>query len=158
IQLNDAGSAFPKGHKVRLALSTTYWPMIWPSPEKATLLIFGGTLELPLRAPQAADAQLSPLPRPETAPPAEPTVMRRGDARIERIDRIGLELGSEGKSRFHVRDDDPLSAVAELRRTQTMSRASWHIRIETEMQLSCTRDAFLLRGGLRASEGATEVC
>ena len=28
IQLNDAGSVFPAGHKVRLALSTLYWPMI----------------------------------------------------------------------------------------------------------------------------------
>ena len=41
IQLNDAGSVFPSGHRVRLALSTAYWPMIWPSPEKATLLILG---------------------------------------------------------------------------------------------------------------------
>src|SRR5262249_46849983 len=44
VQLNDAGSIFPSGHKVRLALSTTYWPMVWPSPEKATLTIFGGAL------------------------------------------------------------------------------------------------------------------
>ena len=36
IQLNDAGSVFPAGHKVRLAISTAYWPMIWPSPEAAT--------------------------------------------------------------------------------------------------------------------------
>jgi len=28
IQLNDAGSVFPAGHKERLALSTLYWPMI----------------------------------------------------------------------------------------------------------------------------------
>src|SRR5215470_4548156 len=31
IKLNDAGSALPAGHKLRLALSTTYWPMIWPA-------------------------------------------------------------------------------------------------------------------------------
>ena len=34
IQLNDAGSVFPAGHRIRLALSTTYWPMIWPSPRR----------------------------------------------------------------------------------------------------------------------------
>ena len=32
IQLNDAGAVFPAGHRIRVALSTTYWPMIWPSP------------------------------------------------------------------------------------------------------------------------------
>ena len=35
IQLNDAGAVFPAGHRIRVALSTTYWPMIWPAPEKA---------------------------------------------------------------------------------------------------------------------------
>jgi predicted acyl esterase len=158
IQLNDAGSVFPAGHRVRLALSTTYWPMIWPSPEKATLLILGGTLDLPVRPPQATDALLSPLPGPETASPEKPTIIRQGDMRVERIDRIGLELGTEYKSRFHVEEDDPLSAVAELQRTQTMSRDVWQIRVQTQMRLSCTRNAFLLQGSLRAWEGANEVC
>src|SRR5258708_2720946 len=40
VLLNDAGAVFPVGHKRRLALSTTDWPMIWPSPLKATLTIF----------------------------------------------------------------------------------------------------------------------
>src|SRR6266702_4676914 len=113
IQLNDAGSVFPAGHTIRLALSTAYWPMIWPSAEKATLLILGGTLDLPVRPRQAMDALVSPLPGPESAPPEKPTMLRRGDVRIEHIDRIGLELGTESKSQFHVEEDDPLSAVAE---------------------------------------------
>jgi len=158
IKLNDAGSMFPAGHRIRLALSTTYWPMIWPSPEKATLLISGSTLDLPVRPPRATDALLSPLPGPESAPPEKPTIIRQGDVRIERIDRIGLELGTESKSRLHVDEDDPLGAVAELRRTWTMSRAAWQIRIETQMRLSSSRDAFLLQGGLRAWEGANELC
>jgi putative CocE/NonD family hydrolase len=157
IQLNDAGSVFPAGHRVRLALSTAYWPMIWPSPEKATLLISGGTLDLPVRPPRAKDALLSPLPAPESAPPEKPTIIRRGDMRIERIDRIGLELGMQSKSYLHVEEDDPLSAVADLRRTWTMSREAWQIRTETQMRLSCTRDIFLLQGSLRAWEGANEV-
>jgi uncharacterized protein len=158
IQLNDASSVFPAGHRVRLALSTAYWPMIWPSPEKATLTILGGTLDLPVRPPQAADALASPLPGPESAPPEKPTVIRRGEMRIERIDRIGLELGREYESQFHVEEDDPLSAVAELRRSETMSRDAWQIRVETRIRLSCTRDVFLLQASLRAWEGADEAC
>jgi hypothetical protein len=158
IQLNDAGSVFPAGHKVRLALSTAYWPMIWPSPEPATLRIFAGTLDLPVRAPQAADALLSPLPAPETAPPEKPTRLRRGDLHIERIDRIGLELGRHYTSRFHVAEDDPLSAVVELGQTLTMARAEWQVRVETQLRLSSTRDAFLLQASLRAWDGANEVC
>jgi hypothetical protein len=78
--------------------------------------------------------------------------------RIERIDRIGLELGMQGSSEFHVEEDDPLSAVVVLRWTETMSRDDWQIRIETWMRLSCTRDVFLLQVSLRAWEGAEEVC
>ncbi|HET7019475.1 MAG TPA: CocE/NonD family hydrolase [Xanthobacteraceae bacterium] len=158
IQLNDAGAVFPAGHRIRLALSTAYWPIVWPCPEKTTLTILAGTLELPVRPPRATDARLKPLPGPETAAPEKPTVSRRGELRIERIDRIGLESGSKVATRFHIEDDDPLSAVAELRRTDTKSREGWQVRIETQMRLACTRDVFLLQASLRAWEGENEVC
>jgi uncharacterized protein len=158
LQLNDAGSVIPAGHRLRLALSTAYWPMIWPSPEQATLLIFAGTLDLPVRIPQATDALLAPLADPESAPPERPSLLRRGTLRIERIDRIGLELGTESKSLYHVEPDDPLSAVADLRRAQTMSRDAWRIRVETRMRLASTRNAFLLQASLRALEDTKVVC
>jgi predicted acyl esterase len=154
VQLNDAGSVFPMGHKIRLALSTTYWPMIWPSPETATLTIAGGTLDLPIRSPEALDV-LPPLPEPEIAPPERPTAIRPG---VQRIDRLGLELSTEGKFTFHVEEVDPLSAVAEVRRSESVSRGSWSIRLETQIRLSCSRDVFLLQGSLRAWEGENEVC
>ena len=155
IQLNDAGVVFPAGHRIRLALSTAYWPMIWPAPEVATLTIFGGTVDLPVRPPQAADATLPSLPGPETAAPERPTVIRPG---LVRIERLGLELGSEGKFAFDIKDDDPLSATAEMQRTETIRRDAWQVRIETRMRLSCTRDTFVLRASLRAWEGTSEVC
>ncbi len=158
IQLNNAGSAFPPGHKVRLAISTAYWPMIWPAPQTPTVEIFAGTLDLPQRAPSTADAKLSPFAEPETASPEKPTIVHRDGTRIERIDRLGLELGTRYESRFHVEENDPLSAVAELRNIQTLSRSEWQVRIETRLRLSSTADAFLLQGSLRAWEGANEVC
>jgi len=158
IRLNDAGSVFPAGHRVRLAISTTYWPMIWPGPERATVQIFAGTLDLPRRPPNAADGGLSPFPEPETAPPDKPTISHRDGARIEHIDRIGLESGIQYKSEYQVEDNDPLSAVAQLHQTQTLTRDAWQIRVETQMRLSSTGTAFLLQGSLCAFEGANEVC
>jgi hypothetical protein len=158
IQLNDAGSVFPSGHKVRLAVSTAYWPMIWPSPETATVQIFAGTLDLPQRSPNVADAKLSPFPEPETASPENPTTFRRDGVRIERIDRIGLESGTQDKTEYRVEENDPLSAVAELSHTQTLSRNEWQIRVETRMRLSSTGNVFLLQGSLRAFEGPNELC
>jgi predicted acyl esterase len=158
IQLNDAGCAFPPGHTVRLAISTAYWPMIWPAPQTATVQILAGTLDLPHRPPSTADAKLSPFAEPETASPEKPTILHRDGTRIEHIDRLGLELGTVYGSQFHVEESDPLSAVAELRNIQTLSRNEWQVRIETRLRLSSTADAFLLQGSLRAWEGANEVC
>jgi uncharacterized protein len=158
MKLNDAGAVFPAGHKVRLAISTAYWPMIWPGPKTATLQIFAGTLDLPQRPPNAADSRLSPFAEPETAPPEKPTISHRDGVRVERIDRIGLESGIRYKTEYHIEENDPLSAVAELHQTQTLSRDAWQIRVETQMRMACTGDAFLLQGSLRAFEGANEVC
>ena len=58
--------------------------------------------------------------------------------RIERIDRIGLELGTQDKTEYHVEENDPLSAVAELHHTQTLSRNEWQIRVETQLRMSST--------------------
>jgi hypothetical protein len=155
IQLNDAGSVFPAGHRIRLALSTAYWPMVWPCRDKATVTVFGGTLDLPVRPPDAGDALLASLPAVETAAPEPVTVVRPG---VVRIERLGLELGTDGNFRFHVEDDDPLSAVVEMRQAQTVSRDRWGVRMETHIRLSCTHDAFALTATLRAWEQDQPVC
>ena len=67
-------------------------------------------------------AQLNPLPGPQSAPPEKPTIIHRDHMRIERIDRLGLELGTQVDSKLHLEEDQPLSAAAELRRTWTMLR------------------------------------
>ena len=51
VQLNGVAQRFPAGHRLRLSLSTSYWPLAWPSPKPARLTVFTGvsTLELPVR-------------------------------------------------------------------------------------------------------------
>ena len=69
-----------------------------------------------------------------------------------------LELGTDGSFTSHIDEHDPLSAVVEMRQSQTVSRGAWRTRIETQMRMSCTQDAFLLRAEMRAYEGDAEVC
>src|SRR4029077_4938445 len=35
IQMNDTAQTFPQGHRIRLAISASYWPIAWPSPAAA---------------------------------------------------------------------------------------------------------------------------
>jgi hypothetical protein len=155
IQLNDAGSTIPAGHKIRVAISTAYWPMVWPSPEMSTVTIVDGAVEIPLRTRNAGDICLRPLPPPETATPEQITDIRPG---VIRIDRLGIELGSEMNWRADLDADNPLSALVEMCQSQTIVRADWRIQIDTLTRMSCTRDAFLLHASMRALEQDVEVC
>ena len=51
VQLNGVAQAFPPGHRIRLSLSTSYWPLAWPPPKPALLSVYEGssTLTLPVR-------------------------------------------------------------------------------------------------------------
>jgi hypothetical protein len=144
LQLNDCGATFPAGHRIRLALSTAYWPMVWPAPHDATVTILGGALDLPARLPRPEDAALPTLPAAETATPVR--------------DTLGFKLDTEGKYHLDVKDDDPTSAVAEMRRAETKRRGDWQVRFDVWMRLSCTRDAFRLQASLSARAGDEEVC
>lgn len=144
LQLNDCGATFPARHRMRIALSTAYWPMVWPAPHDATVTILGGTLDLPARPARPEDATLPPLPVAETAPPAR--------------DTFGFEVETDGKYHLDIRDDDPISAIAEMRRAETKRRGDWQVRFETSMRLTCTRDAFRLQASLSARAGDEKVC
>jgi len=181
IQLNDIGYAFPPGHRLRVAVSSTYWPIIWPTRERATITLFGGasSILLPVRPPKPADEALGPLPPVQSAQPERRTTLRAGRTkrRIERdlasgetvhrlvddsgevrIDAHGLEVGTIKVSEYRIRDEDPLSAVAEARWTQTVRRGAWRTRTETWTRMTATRDAFLIHATLDAYEGEIRVC
>jgi len=60
VQLNEIAQNFPAGHRIRVSVSSNYWPLIWPSPEPPALTIWSeiSSLALPVRAPQEADNAL----------------------------------------------------------------------------------------------------
>ena len=58
VPLNDCAHAFPAGHRIRIALSTSYFPIAWTAPAPFTLSVRSGvsTLVLPARPPRAEGA------------------------------------------------------------------------------------------------------
>ncbi|CAM5565296.1 CocE/NonD family hydrolase [Streptomyces griseorubiginosus] len=69
LELNGVGHAFRPGHRIRLAVSSAYWPWIWPQPESRagfTLDPAGSFLELPVRG-RAADLAFSDLAASDSA-------------------------------------------------------------------------------------------
>src|SRR5262249_26526377 len=80
VQLTDVARAIPVGHRLRLSISTAYWPLSGPSLAGVMATIHWGDsrLELPLRAARDDDAALAPFDRPETAPPLSMTLLKAG--------------------------------------------------------------------------------
>jgi putative CocE/NonD family hydrolase len=180
VQLNDIAHAFPEGHRIRVALSTSYWPIAWPSPEPVRLTVFAGpsALILPVRAPRAEDQALEPFSPPRSAPPQIQTMLRPAKSlrRIERdigggevvftrhedsgtyrIDRIGLVIDQIKTGTYRIRPDDPLSARIDIHWTQKLSRGDWSVRTETRTTMTATKTEFLLVAALDAYEGETRV-
>jgi hypothetical protein len=93
VRLNDVAHSFAPGNRLRVAVSTSYWPVVWPSPEPVRLSLFAGAsaLELPVRPPRPADGDLRPFPPPEAAPPLDFTDLEPGGfhRRIERDAETG---------------------------------------------------------------------
>ena len=78
VKLNHVGYVVPAGHRLRLSLSTSYWPMAWPSPETTILTIDtnNSCLNLPLRKKDAVDTKLTEFGSIKTGEPLSTTQIR----------------------------------------------------------------------------------
>ena len=73
IPMRTAGYRWLPGHRVRVALSSSLWPVLWPSPFPATFGIHRGPasrsrLELPVVSPAGGPGD-APVPAFRTSPP-----------------------------------------------------------------------------------------
>ena len=186
VRLHGTAYAVAPGHRLRLSLSSGYWPIVWPSPEPVTLTVYAGAgeLRLPERPPRAEDAGLAAFAPPEQATPMKTTTLRKG--RIERtvvrdaaggetchrlfidggvfgdwgkfrIDDIGLEMGHVFTRELAIREDDPLSARATMVQSYETGRGDWRVRIEARARMTSSAAAFHLTADLDAYEGETRV-
>src|SRR5262249_25522747 len=79
LPLKFTGHTIQAGHRWRVALSPTYFPWAWPSPESVTLSVVTGAtthLELPVRQPRQEDTSLRPFDPPETSGPLAVEIRR----------------------------------------------------------------------------------
>jgi uncharacterized protein len=176
VQLNVAQYSFPKDHRIRVSVSNSYWPLIWPSPEKTTLTVFSGAsaVDLPVRTPRPEGEAGDAFPQPEHAPPFPRTTLRPSnvnrtinydistntytlvqnkDTGAYRHDADGLVFDQRGVEYLTIKDDEPNSARSECNWTIKFERGDWRIRTETRTVMTSTKNKFLIRATLDAFEG-----
>ncbi len=175
VALNACGYRLRAGHRLRLAISTGYWPVIWPSPEAATVTLHLENCALTL--PRVTVAETGAPPAPRDYPVRDATVLRKPDSRTERrveddgtlvletFDDFGMARdgshgladGSTVTQRFAIHPDDPLSADHWARWEFTFAREGWDVRIVTENRMTADADTFTLWRKTTAYEGETVV-
>ncbi|MGA2341555.1 MAG: CocE/NonD family hydrolase [Steroidobacteraceae bacterium] len=186
VQLTGTAYAFPAGHRIRVAVSNAYWPIVWPSPEPVTLTVFTGTsqLLLPVRSADAQDGALRPLPAPECGLKSPMRTVREG--RLERsvaidqvtgtvthrlyidggvfgdvgkilLEDVDLEMAHVFEKIYRIHPNDPNSAYAAMTQTYEMGRSGWQVKIDAGAAMTSSASTFELDAWLEAYEGDKSV-
>ncbi|MFD6421522.1 CocE/NonD family hydrolase [Streptomyces sp. NPDC060198] len=178
-ELGGIGHAFAPGHRIRLAVSSSYWPWVWPQADSAgfTLQADGSLVELPVRRPTANPAPV--FGEPEQAEPLGESVpatldgerperrivrdLARGEWRLEadpspggtRFHPDGLEITEDALDTFTIQQDDPLSARARSERTVLLHRpeTAWRTEITTRSETGADATHFLTSNEVICKDG-----
>ncbi len=175
VPLNGVAQSFPAGHRLRLSVSSSYWPLVWPSPERATVTVHtgGSGLTLPVRPPRADDDRLRPFGEPEAAAPLATTVQDPGehhwrvtrdlatdvstlevanDDGTYRIDETGTLVRRSTHEWYSFRWNDVNSVRGETKTVRRFERGDWRVQINTRTVLTSTPTDFVLNAQLDAYE------
>jgi hypothetical protein len=180
VPLNYAAQAIPAGYRLRVAVSTSYWPMAWPAPEPTGVMLHtdNSRLLLPVRPPRPEDADLRPFEAAEGAPPLRVKVIRPeyhnwqvirdlaadisrlevfSDSGCQHIDEIDLTISRKAREWYTYRKDDYDSLKGETLWERSFSRGDWSVSTVARTVLTSSRDHFFLRAELDAHEGEKRV-
>lgn len=180
VQLNEIAQAFPAGNRLRISVSTSYWPIAWPPPEPTMLTIFTevSQLKLPIRPTNPADKELRPFAPPEGAQPPETTTIQsrhyewlvkrdlardistlevvkdEGTVHFEDID---LDL-TRSTTEWYTYQNDTFSSVrGETLSVREFRRDGWHIKTVTRTTQAANPETFLIHADLDAFENGRRV-
>ena len=179
IQLDDTAVALPPGHRLRLAFSSAYWPMLWPAPQAASLRIDCASLRL--RVPlleaentgdECAFAEPGAPPPPDQEILSAPVNTRKyeydfaadqcvftvyDDFGAVRRPSNGLLTQLVARETYRIGASDPESCVAEFHWTARVERGDWKTRTETRTRLRAGGGDFVIETGSKAYEGGELV-
>jgi putative CocE/NonD family hydrolase len=171
LALDHIAYRVPKGHRIRLAISNAYWPLIWPTPAQNTLHLTGGHVDLPLRDTAQSDERV--FPPPDADAPWETEELRAanhvrrsetdhltGDVHLvieddfgkRRDTEHGLVAGLVARERWRIHPDDPLSAYGACRWSSELERGEIRLRTETRCEMWSDATHFHLGATLEAYE------
>ncbi len=177
-ELRACAHRLKAGHRLRLSLSTSYWPIVWPTAEPVVITLDEDacTLTLPVRVSDDKTPPANPKPIDRMVadiatilrPPsgwAKDYVEADGTIVQESFDDFGqsqdlahdLSNSSHVHMRYAIHPDRPASASMVLTWNFSFHRDDWCVEIDTISQITCDSDNFYLERKLHATEGAAKT-
>lgn len=175
--LDACGYRFRPGHRIRLSLSSAYWPMVLPAPTDVELTL--NIRSLGLFLPRLADYQTFEMKQPDNPNPLPtyiehaPSVTRRQVLRDLSANRTDYKIYEDtglfehpdtGLSTRQLRDEiwsispgDPLSMTGTAIWTCDMQRPGWFVRTVSTSRIACSATHWLIRASVVAYENNNPV-
>ncbi len=175
--LDTCGYRFRQGHRIRLSLSTAYWPMVLPPPENAGVSVDIASLGLAL--PKLGDHRQIVVREPDNPDPLPKYVEHAPSATRRQVVRdltanlthyqihedtglfehpgTGLSTRQLREEVWSIAPDDPLSMTGVSTWTCDMQRPGWSVRTVSTARIACTATDWLISASVSAYEGETKI-
>lgn len=177
VQLNDVAQIFPKGHRIRIAVSSSYFPLAWPPGESTHIRIYTGCsrLTLPSRTPRK---ETIVFPEVEASASGAKQQLQEGhhnwrvireldkdlstlevinDSGTYLLEDIDLIVKRETKEWYSYQGDDFQSPKGKTVWRWGFKRGDWAVETVTRTLLHCDQLYFYLDAELDAYEGDKRV-
>ena len=158
---------FKKGNRIRAAVSESLWPLVWPSPQIATLTLDlpHSSLTLPVRPkpprealfpiPVIRTAGASPYSHTEMGPGAEAHL--RSAPRSTLIAEVATQVTTQSSEDLTVRPGDANSSVWRQENSTSWKRGDWDCTVSAAFELTSTAQELRLKETLEARKGDQEI-
>ncbi len=179
VMLNNIAHKFPKRHRLRISISTSYFPLAWPPPELPMMNVYmeESYVSLPIKtAPGDANVEFE---KPEGAKPSttiktlkkpgyswnvirnlitdESTLSILKDESLYELEDINLEVKDYNEENYTVVDDNLSSVKGTVTWEKSLKRGDWYVQTITKTRLTSSKTQFHIHATLDAYENGARV-
>lgn len=162
IPINHIAYKVPAGHRIRVSISTAYWPLIWPSPDQAKITLESSLCQLAIPYRNTLKTDIEP-PAYDKAASYEGASLRASDSQrlihqdcktgivtLETHDDFGRQHYTSCDSEIDLKmsqwqsihPENPLSAESKLVFELEMGREGWWTGLKSMYHMRCDHDYF----------------
>ncbi|MGB3599342.1 MAG: CocE/NonD family hydrolase [Marinomonas sp.] len=177
VKVNPIAYKLPAGHRLRVSISTAYWPLIWPSSDHATLTIEAAQSSVQVAVRNELFTEVEP-PQYDEPVSYDGYALRDSDSQrfvhhdyktgvvtLETHDDFGrqhynscdTDIDMSMSQWQSIHPEDPLSAQSKITFDLTMGREGWWTGLKGDYQMRCDRENFYITSHWRAFHEGEQV-